>query len=208
MNTLPKIAVIAIRFVPVIAILLMYPLAQDALTGEPGALQAFHEDAADLLGTTALFTLLGSFAVTPLRTVTGWRWHLILARDLGLWTAALALADVVVSMATAEDGWLAGMTGNAVLASGTLAALLLVPLALTSNRFSMRKLGKDWKRLHRLVYMVIAAVALHLCMLEGVRGIVEIALFFGPLIVLRLGPVRRWFTRRRKRRTGPAGIIR
>jgi sulfoxide reductase heme-binding subunit YedZ len=203
MHTLPRTAVLVIRAAPLIAVVLLYPLAQAVLIDRPGALEAFHDGSADILGTTALFTLFGSFAVTPLRTLTGWRWHLILARDLGVWTAALALTDVVISMSMAENGWLAGVAGNGVVAAGTLAALLLVPLALTSNRPAMRKLGRNWKRLHRLVYAVIAAVALHLYFLEGVRGLVEIALLFGPLIVLRLGPVRRRLTRRRERTVRP-----
>jgi sulfoxide reductase heme-binding subunit YedZ len=204
---LPKTAITIVRLAPVIAVLMLYPLVRDVLLDRPGAVATLHADSADLLGTASLLTLAGAFAVTPLRTLTGWRWHLILARDLGLWTAFLALGDLVIAATTAEDGWLAGTTGSAVPAAGTMAALLLVPLALTSNRMSMRLLGRDWKRLHRLVYPVIALVALHLFLLEGVRGPAEVALLFGPLILLRLGPVRRRVARRRKRSTRSVSIV-
>lgn len=200
---MPKAAVITIRLLPLSAVMVMLPLVLNVLTGRPGAAAVLHEKSADILGTAALFCLVGAFAVTPVRTLTGWGWHLILGRDLGLWTAAFAFADVGLAAGLAEGGWTAGILGDATLVTGTTAVLLLVPLALTSNRFSMRRLGRNWKRLHRLVHAVITVVALHLYFLEGVRGLVEAALLFGPLIVPRLPPVRRRITRWRKRRSGP-----
>lgn len=197
---LPKAAIITIRLLPLSAVAVVLPLVLNVLTGRPGAAAVLHERSADILGTAALFCLVGAFAVTPVRTVTGWGWHLILGRDLGLWTAAFAFADVGLAAGLAEGGWAAGLLGEATLVAGTAAALLLVPLALTSNRLSMRRLGRNWKRLHQLVYPVIAAVALHLYFLEGVRGLIEAALLFGPLIALRLPPVRRRVAGWRKRR--------
>ncbi|MFF3375140.1 hypothetical protein ACFYXF_19600 [Streptomyces sp. NPDC002680] len=89
-----------------------------------------------------------TFAITPVTTVTGRRWHQIPARDLGLWTFALAALDLVLAATMSTDGWRAGVVGQAFLAAGTLATLLLVPLAITSKRRSMRRFGSDWKRLH------------------------------------------------------------
>lgn len=173
----------------------------EAAGGIAVALMLSYNGSADLLGTAALFTLAASFEVTPLQTLTGWRWHVILRRDFGMWAAGFALIDLAIAGLTTPDGWLTGTAGKAFLAAGTLAALLTIPLALTSNRRSMRWLGRDWKRLHRLVYVVWVLIALHLYLLEGVRGLVTVALLVGPLILLRVPRVRRWVVRRRRQIT-------
>ena len=74
---------------------------------------------------------------------------------------------------------------------------VLVPLAATSNRWSMRLLGRDWKRLHRLITPILVLVGLHLFTVgPAVFGWV----FLGAAGVLRLLRVRRvvrWFAARR-----------
>lgn len=193
------IALPALRLAPAIFPITLFPQFTDLVLGRPGALASFHGAAADVLGTAALVTLAASFAVTPLRTLTGWHRHLVLARDFGLWTFGLAFADLVISAVATEDGWLAGIAGKAFLAAGTLATLVLVPMVVTSNRASMRALGRDWKKLHRLVYVVIALVGLHLFLLERPRALITFAILFAPLVLLRIGPVRRWVVRTRRR---------
>lgn len=77
---------------------------------------------------------------------------------------------------------------------GMLALTLLIPLALTSNNLSVRRLGRNWNRLHKLVYGIVLLGSLHFIWL--VKGFpFEPLLYLGAilfLLALRL-PLRRWF---------------
>lgn len=202
MNVRPStIALALLRIAPVVFPLSLVPEFAGVLLGRLDAVLTLHEAAVDALGTGALFALAASFSVTPIRTLTGWHWHLPLARDFGLWTFGLAATDLLIAAVAAEGGWLSGIAGKAFLAAGTLAVLLLVPMVVTSNRASMLALRRDWKRLHRLVYVVIALVGLHLLLLERPRALIAFVLLFGPPMLLRIGPVRRWVVHTRRRLT-------
>jgi sulfoxide reductase heme-binding subunit YedZ len=83
---------------------------------------------------------------------------------------------------------------------GALAFLLLAPLAFTSFRYWMKRLGKNWKRLHRLVYIISPLVVAHfILVVKGnvaqLQGNLGQPLLYGAvvlvLLVLRLPPVRR-----------------
>jgi sulfoxide reductase heme-binding subunit YedZ len=88
---------------------------------------------------------------------------------------------------------------------GTAAFLILLPLAITSTRGWMRRLGKNWKRLHQLVYVAIILVLLHFVWV--VKGDLGEPLIWGAvvalLLVLRIPAVRRkvstWRSRWRRR---------
>lgn len=147
------------RFAPATVLVLSFPLFWNALRGAPGAVEELHRRLPSVLGLATMLALLASYAITPLATVTGWRWHVILRRDFALWACAFVFTDLLV--AAIVDGALAGTAGKLGLAAGTMATLLLVPLAMTSNRLSMRWLGRDWKRLHVLIYPVFALIVLH-----------------------------------------------
>ena len=188
----PRVSMGLARMLPVLPMLAMMYLIVAAGLGVGGALVDLREAAPALLGNAALFSLAASFAVTPVGTVTGWRWHQILRRDFGLWTFAFAALDLTLAATVSPEGWRAGVAGQAFLAAGTAATLLLVPLAVTSNRWSMRRFGSDWKLLHKLVYVVLVLVALHLVLLPS--GPQELALFIvliGPSLALRVPRVRR-----------------
>ncbi|MEV4319060.1 ferric reductase-like transmembrane domain-containing protein [Actinocrispum sp. NPDC049592] len=149
----------------------------------------------NILGAATMLMLLASYAITPLATITGRRGNLVLRRDFALWACFFAFTDLV--SAAAMDGVLTGTVGQAGLAAGTLATLLLIPLAVTSNRWSMRRLGRSWKRLHRLIYPIFAVVVVHL-VLVGSPGF---AVFFAVAVILLAIPrhrrVKRWFVSRR-----------
>ncbi len=163
----PAIVRLVLRVVPIVALIPLFPELRDLAAGEPGALHALDEAAPDQLGTGALAALLASFAITPVATITGWRWHLILRRDFGLWAVGLAVADLVIAALAAPDGPIEGVAGQGLRAAGTMATLVLVPLAVTSNRWSMRFFARDWKRLHLLVYVAFAFIGLHLYLLNA-----------------------------------------
>jgi sulfoxide reductase heme-binding subunit YedZ len=193
-----RTALTVLRLAPVAFLLAAVPLLLGALTGAPGGAAELEQRAPDVLGKAALVTLLGSYAVTPVVTLTGWRWPVLLRRDLALWTTAFAVVDLLVAATLAERGWVDGVAGAAGPALGTLATLLLVPLAVTSNRVSMRLLGRDWKRLHRLVTPVLVLVGLHLFLVGSpLFGYVFLGVV-ALLRLLRLRRVERWALTRRK----------
>ncbi|MGX1907382.1 hypothetical protein ACWIID_00735 [Streptomyces phaeochromogenes] len=98
--------------------LLVTVLLAAVLTGDDGAVATLKQNAVGILGNAALLSLAVTFAITPVTTVTGWRWHQILARDLGLWAFALAALDLVLAATMSTDGWRAGVAGQAFLAAG------------------------------------------------------------------------------------------
>jgi sulfoxide reductase heme-binding subunit YedZ len=187
-----------VRVVPATVLVPVVPLVVDVLRGLPGAAAELHDRLPNVLGPATMLSLLAGYAVTPLATVTGWRRHIILRRDFGLWACAFAFTDVL-SAATA-DGVLAGTAGKLGLAAGTLATLLLVPLVVTSNRLSMRWLGRYWKTVHVLIYPIFALVVVHLYFI----GSALFAVFFVAVVALLAIPrhrrVERWFVARHKAR--------
>lgn len=118
------------------------------------------------LGTWTLVLLLVVLAVTPLRRLTGWTWLVRLRRMLGLWAffyACLHLAAFVWL-----DHWFdwtaifADVVKRPYLTFGFAAFLLMLPLALTSSDAMVRRLGgRNWRRLHRAVYLVAVLGVLH-----------------------------------------------
>ncbi|MGW5447435.1 hypothetical protein [Streptomyces asiaticus] len=84
----------------------MTVLLAAALTGDDGAVATLKQNAAGILGNAALLSLAVTFAITPVTTVTGWRWHQILARDL----AGSGLGKALVRLVAGADhgGDLAG----------------------------------------------------------------------------------------------------
>ena len=110
----------------------------------------------DRLGLGGLMLLLITLSMTPLWRLARWMGWMAVRRQLGLWAFAYALLHMLVYAA-----FLLGLDGGQLLKDlqrrpyiliGALALLVLLILAVTSNRFCMRKLGKRWKRLHRSVY--------------------------------------------------------
>jgi sulfoxide reductase heme-binding subunit YedZ len=109
-------------------------------------------------GITALNMLLITLLVTPVRQITGWNSLVRLRRMLGLFAAFYALAHFTV-YAWLDQGLDLHAIGADIIKRpyitiGMLALLLLIPLAVTSTNRMMRRLGRRWQTLHRLVYLV------------------------------------------------------
>lgn len=117
------------------------------------------------LGRTALYFLIASLAVTPLLRLTGVS-LIRFRRALGLLCFTYAGLHVL-SWLSMDMGFLwAQMAGDIVkrpyLLFGMIALLLLLPLAITSNNLSIRRMGAQaWRRLHKLVYVAAPLVTLH-----------------------------------------------
>ncbi|MEZ0396085.1 MAG: protein-methionine-sulfoxide reductase heme-binding subunit MsrQ [Anaerolineales bacterium] len=164
------------------------------------------------LGRAALYFLVASLAVTPLTTLTGWRALPPRRRALGLYAFLYASLHFAV-FAGLDYGFdlpeILRLTGEKpFILLGVSAGLLLTPLAVTSFDVFMRKLGKRWKRLHRLVYVIAPLVIVHYGWAKkgdffALRGEVLQPLLWGLLVVLllllRLPAVRRAIAHLRRR---------
>lgn len=119
----------------------------------------------DTTGTTALVFLVLSLTITPLRRLTGWNEVIKLRRMLGLF--AFFYACLHVSTWAVLDWFfdVASMASDVVkrpfITLGMTTFLLLLPLALTSTAAMIRRLGKRWTQLHRLVYVAAITAVIH-----------------------------------------------
>ncbi|WP_406735937.1 protein-methionine-sulfoxide reductase heme-binding subunit MsrQ [Thioclava sp. GXIMD4215] len=116
------------------------------------------------LGKIALWFLMGGLVISPLRRTTGV--NLLRYRRaaglLGFFYVALHLAAwVVLDMALLWGQLLPDLYRRPYLFFGIAAFVLMIPLALTSNKASIRHLGKNWRRLHWLVYPAVGLGVLH-----------------------------------------------
>lgn len=108
-------------------------------------------------GKWGLKFLLITLAVTPLRGWTGWNWLIAYRRLLGLFAFFYLclhfLVYLVLDQSLAVAFVLEDIAERPYITLGLAGLLLLLPLALTSTRGMMRRLGGRWKKLHRLVYV-------------------------------------------------------
>lgn len=120
-----------------------------------------------VLGIWALRFLLATLAVTPLRDLAGVN-LLRYRRALGLlafWYVVMHFATYMVLDKNLDLAVvLADIARRPFITIGMACLVLLLPLALTSNAFSIRRLGPGWQRLHRLAYVVVLGGALHYAM--------------------------------------------
>ena len=121
------------------------------------------------LGDWALRFLLLTLAISPLRRLTGWRWLLGHRRMIGLYSffyASLHLLSYLVldQFFYWPEIW-ADIIKRPYITVGMLSFLLLIPLAVTSTTGWMRRLGRHWQQLHRLVYLTAIGGVLHYYML-------------------------------------------
>lgn len=119
----------------------------------------------DFLGLWALHFLWITLAITPLRHVTKWSWLLRLRRMLGLYAlfyASLHVMGYVIFLLELQWSTLGDdILKRPYIMVGFAAFVLLLPLGLTSFNYAMKKLGKNWQRLHQLIYVIAILVALH-----------------------------------------------
>jgi sulfoxide reductase heme-binding subunit YedZ len=199
-------AVWAFRLLLVAPFVMMAPEIIAGVLGRPDAVDHLQSSGADVLGNAAFVMFALMLLVTPLATMTGWRWHVPLRRDYGLAMFAVAVLDLVLSAISSSErfpgGFMTRVAGHSFLAVGTLATLLCIPLALTANRRAQRALGGYWKHIHRITYGVWFAILLHLVLLFGFHGPAIKALEVSvPLLALRLPQLRRWGSSSRKTET-------
>ena len=139
-------------------------------------------------GTWTLTFLLITLGVTPLRRLTGMHWLLRLRRMLGLFAFFYACLHFTTYIWFDQFfDWPAiwkDILKRRFIWIGFSAFVLLIPLALTSNNASVRKLGgARWQRLHRLVYVIAICGVVHYWWLVK-KDITQPAIYAGVLAVL------------------------
>jgi sulfoxide reductase heme-binding subunit YedZ len=205
-GALPVIGVWCLRALLVVPFVFMAPEIVSLILGRPGSVANVSASTADVLGTSSFLLFVMMLAVTPVRTLTGWRWHLVLRRDYGVAMFFTAGTDLTLAALTTGDtfsgGPLGRIAGHTFLVFGTLSVFLLIPLTLTANRRAMRWLGGHWKSVQRLTYLLWVTILIHLAFLFGLSSFFLDALAVSaPLACMRVPAVRRWWHAARKTRT-------
>ncbi len=131
------------------------------------------------LGEWGLMLLIVTLTMTPLRDATGQTWPILIRRMLGLFCFFYILLHLNSYLWFDQffDWQEIGtdIIKRPFITFGMLSFLGLIPLALTSNRWSQRKLAKKWRSLHRLIYPIAILAVLHfywLVKLDKIRPII------------------------------------
>jgi len=169
---------------------------------------------ADVLGTGGEYCFLIAVSITPLITLTGQRWFAPLRRWYGIMFAVIGIADSITASITGafSGGPIGRVAGHGFLLAGFFVILLARPVLVTANTPMQRALGRYWKRVQRLTYLIWAMIVIHLALLDGLspfdgpqgdgdpvfhQRLYQILAISLPLVILRLPPVRRWVTDQR-----------
>lgn len=156
-------------------------------------------------GRWAIVLLIAALAVTPLRRLTGWNELARSRRTLGLfgflYVSLHFLAYLVLDQFFAWEYIWEDIAERPFITIGFAAFLLLIPLAATSTRGAIRRLGKNWVRLHRLFYVAAVLAVIHYywnVRADEPTPLLAIAAV-GLLLLARLPPVAARLSGRRPR---------
>jgi len=157
------------------------------------------DDLISRTGKPALVLLILSLACTPLNTIFGWRAVIKVRKSLGLYAffyVCLHLLTFIGLDYGFDLGFIlqAAQSKQRFIVAGFGAFLLLLPLAITSTKGWMRRLGRKWKKLHQLVYVAAGLAVLHYIWLVRL-DLTEPLIFAAVLVILlllRLTKVRKY----------------
>ena len=155
-------------------------------------------------GRYALIALILSLACTPVYLASRFRPLLRMRRAFGLYAFAYAGLHLLTFVGLDFGfNWslIAGeIAQRRFIQVGLLSFLIMLPLAVTSSRWWIRRLGKNWKRLHRIVYLAALLALLHFFWL--VKGDIRRPLRYGVvlaiLLLARIPVIRKSLTRLRE----------
>jgi len=129
-----------------------------------------------------------------LRRLSGWIWPVRIRRMIGVFAFFYGTLHLITYVWLDQFFWWEEIVRDVIerpyITVGFLGYLLLVPLAVTSTNKMMRRLGKDWKRLHRLAYLVPGLGVLHFFWL--VKADLQEPFIYAGILVVLLG-VRGWW---------------
>jgi len=170
----------------------------DNLTANP--IQALEQRT----GRHAITLLVLSLACTPLNNLFGWRELIKRRRALGLYAFIYATIHVIIFI-DLDYGLAWSLIIQTILEKpyilvGMLTFLMLIPLAFTSFNIWKVRLGKNWKRLHKLVYLIAPLAVLHYAWGKKgdffrLQGEIILPLIYAVIVILllitRIPPVRK-----------------
>lgn len=140
-------------------------------------------------GFWALFILLLTLSLSPIRLLWGTAWQLQFRRMLGLMMFFYASLHICIYLwLDYSFNWLdiyKDIIKHPYVLVGATAYLLTVPLAITSNQYMMKKLREHWKQLHLSVYLIAILGVVHFWWL--VKKDIREPLFYALILALLLG---------------------
>jgi methionine sulfoxide reductase heme-binding subunit len=188
-----KPLIFAAALIPAAA--LVYGFYTSNLTADPG------DYITDQTGTWALVFLMLSLTITPIRRLTGWNAVIRLRRMIGLFSffyGVLHMLTWVVFINVFDPrAMVADVAMRPYITVGMATFAILFVLALTSNAFATRRLGRRWQTLHRLVYVAAIGGVVHFWWLvkADITEPRRWAVLLGVLFALRV-----WFAYQRRQR--------
>jgi sulfoxide reductase heme-binding subunit YedZ len=205
-----------------IHIVSLFPLGElaalalsDRLTANP--IQFIEQ----FLGKAALNMLILALAVTPLNILTGWKQVMKHRRAIGLYSffyfALHFLTFAVVDYGLDFREMALQLTEKPFIIAGFLAGVLLMALAATSFKFWMKKMGKNWQKLHRLVYVIGIVAVIHFAWavkgsLTALQGDIVRPIISGLLVIfllsVRIPIIKRWIISNRRKLTDNLSQVR
>lgn len=174
-----------------------------------------NNSVADVLGSGAEACLLLALLITPLATVTRQRWFVPMRRWFGIMMAVTAITDATIASLTTDfaGGIVGRIAGHSFLLAGLMMVVIAIPLLAIANNRAQKWLGKYWKPLQRMTYVIWGLLYIHLALLFGFGldsgspddgdpffhdRLVQLTACSIPLLLLRLPPVRRWVTKQQR----------
>ena len=185
---------------PIVFLLCLVPLGALIWDGFQGALGANPiEKVTHITGQWTLRFLLLTLFVTPARKILGWHYLLRLRRMLGLYTFFYAclhlLTYLVLDQFFDVNEIIKDILKRPYITVGFSAFVLLIPLAITSTNSMMKRLGRRWKSLHQLVYVIAVLAILHFLWLVKADNLEPLIYAF---VLILLFAARIWLQRRKQ----------
>lgn len=190
----------------VVFIAALYPLARIVLLGTTGAFGGLSANPIEFITrSTGLWTLVFlciTLAITPLRRLTGVAALLRFRRMIGLYAFFYAVLHFTTYIWF--DKWfdvaeiVKDIGKRPFITVGFAAFVLLIPLAVTSPKAMVRRLGRRWQTLHRVIYLIAALAILHFWWMKAGKHDFELPKIYGAIVIALLGwRVLAWFNARR-----------
>lgn len=148
-------------------------------------------------GDWTLYFLCITLAITPARKLLQWHWLIRLRRMLGLFSFFYAACHFLTFLwfdhfFEIEEMW-RDVIKRPFITVGFIAFVMLIPLALSSSNWAIRKIGgKTWQLLHRAVYVIVPLGVLHYVWMRAGKNSFTQPMVFGAIVALLLGMRLYW----------------
>ena len=157
-------------------------------------------------GTWAIAMLCITLAVTPLRITFGWNWLLKYRRMLGLFCFFYSLLHFltwsVIDQQLDLQAIYQDFFKRTFITLGLIAFVGLIPLALTSTKEMQKRLGRNWSKLHELIYPIAIFVVLHYYIHKaGKNNFGEVRIYIAILGALLTWRLTRWLLKKYRLKT-------